>query len=106
MDDLIKEMQRIAQAFKAPDQNLELDIQKVINTLRTHAKVPEADIMNLDEAMHHPEKLTWTRMPAPPEANDFVPNYDQIEFFKLMISRVAEGAGHGAADCEKSGLCF
>lgn len=93
MDDLINEMARIAKAFKAPDQALELDIQKIINTLRTHGKVPEADITDLDEAMHQPEKLVWKVMPRPPEeACDFVPNYQQIEFFEMLIAKVSDGA--------------
>ncbi len=90
-DSLINEMARIAKAFKAPDQALELDIQKIINTLRSHAKVPEVDIMDLDEAMHHPENLKWSPMPNAPEKTDFVPNHQQIEFFRLLISRANEG---------------
>ena len=92
MDDLIKEMKRISEAFKAPDQALELDIQKIINALRTHGKVPAEDIEALDDAMHHPEKLVWAASPNPPDVSDFVPNYSQIEFFQLMIARVADGA--------------
>src|SRR5208337_2059173 len=91
VNDLISEMTRIAKAFKAPDQALELDIQKIINALRSHGKVPEADIMDLDDAMHYPEKLAWAVIPNPPDADKIVPGYDEIDFIKTLIDKAAEG---------------
>lgn len=87
-DDLLKEMERVATAFAAPDQMLELDIQTGINALRNR-KAPVEAVEAFDRLVHNPQVLEWTVFPLPETEDDFVPNQVQIDFIKRMI----EGAG-------------
>lgn len=91
MENLLKEFERIAKAFQAKDQALELDIQKVVNCLRDNKQVPEVDIMDLERAMHGTEPLDWKGTPMPAAKTDFVPNEGQIQFFRDMIAAAREG---------------
>lgn len=85
-DDMLKEMERIAKAFQAPDQALELDIQKVINTLRSEAKLAKDQIEAIDFAMHNPDKLKWTPVVIPEQKIDYVPREHEVQWFRDFIS--------------------
>ena len=93
-DFLLSELARIAKAFQAPNQALELDIQKVINALRTQAKVPAEHVQALDNILHHPTELAWARMPDPPEPPQmqYEPRAVEVEFFRQLIETVSDGA--------------
>ena len=85
-DDMLREMERIAKAFQAPDQALEYDIQRVINTLRSEAKLPKEEIEAIDFAMHHPEKLKWEAVAKPEPPINFKPSPEQIQWFRNLVA--------------------
>lgn len=85
-DDLMGEFERIAKAFKAPDQLLELDIQKVINTLRSEVKLPKDQIEAIDFAMHSPDKLKWEAVSKPDPKIDFEPSWEQVNWFRTLVA--------------------
>jgi hypothetical protein len=96
MSDLLKEMERIAKAFQNPDQNLELDMQKTINTLRQDSKLSKEDVEAIDHAMHNPGSLTWKRMPDLPDSSlRIVPDPSEVGFIVNMIRTVSDGAKWG-----------
>lgn len=85
-DDILGEFERVMKAFKAPDQILELDIQKVINTLRSDAKLPKEEIEAIDFAMHNPNKLKWEAVATPEPPINFKPTPEQIQWFRNMVA--------------------
>lgn len=88
-DDVLKEMERIAKAFQNPDQALELDMQKVINTLRGDAKLGRDQIEAIDFAMHNPDKLKWTPVLIPEPKNDYQPTEYEMQWFRDFLSSKA-----------------
>lgn len=98
MDDLIKEMQRISEAFKAHNQELELDIQKVINTLRGIDKLTREEIEALDKVMHDPSILAWKRQPDLPEP-EVIFQLDEkergLQFLRELIRQTPSGETWG-----------
>lgn len=92
MDDLLKEIERIAKAAQNPDQALELDIQKVINSARGDAKLPNEEVEALDYALHSPGSLQWKTTVAPtPHKLDWEPEPEQLEWFRKMIDLLKDG---------------
>jgi hypothetical protein len=89
-DDLMREMERVAKAFQAPDQLLELDIQKVINTLRSEAKLGREEVEAIDFAMHNPDKLKWEAVPKPEPPIPFQPTTYQVQWFRDMIKAMPQ----------------
>jgi hypothetical protein len=84
--EVLGEFERIARAFQNPDQELELDMQKVINALRSEIKAPKEVVASLDHIMHHPKELEWENLPPEDPEPPAESRPIEVEFFRNLLA--------------------
>lgn len=86
-DDLLNEMNKWARIAHSSNPVLELDIHKILKSLKEEMGATPEEIKALSEALYHPETIQWNIAPPLPERPlQYDPTERDIQFIKDLIA--------------------